>query len=97
MYWQLQVARLLCPAVTLYTAFAAIALVFEEQVARVRIRFMSGHTIISGLGQRGRIVAQALLERGRSVVVIEQNPGNDGIPQIRAKGGIIMIGNAFRS
>ncbi len=93
-YWQLQVARLLAPIASVSTAVAALALVFQEQVARIRIRFMSGHTVISGLGQRGRIVAEALLERGKSVVIIEKNPGNDGIPHIREKGGIVMIGNA---
>ncbi|MEW6347863.1 MAG: NAD-binding protein [Thermodesulfobacteriota bacterium] len=92
--WQLQVARLLSPAAMLYTAFAALALIFREQVERVRIRFMSGHTVVSGLGRRGVIVTQSLLDRGKTVIAIEQDPGNDAIPQVREKGCIVLIGNA---
>jgi voltage-gated potassium channel Kch len=92
--WELEVARLLAPAVAAYTAVQTLALIFREQLQLVRVRFLSDHVVICGLGRKGRLLAQGFRERGERVVVIEQDAGNDLIEQCRERGAIVLIGSA---
>jgi hypothetical protein len=92
--WQLQVARLLAPAVAAYTAVRAIAIIFGEQLERLRIRLRRNHVVISGLGRKGLLLAKSLRERGDQVVLIEEDAENDLIGAARGYGALVLVGDA---
>ena len=92
--WQLETARLLAPATTLYTVFQALAIIFHQQLQHLKVRFYTGHIVICGLGRRGLTLARACCERGEEVVIIEKDENNDRIEACREHGAIIMIGDA---
>lgn len=95
--WELEAARLLAPATTLYTVWQAVAVIFHEQLQRLRVRFYSDHVVICGLGRRGVLLARAFRERGKRVVAIEQDYENDRIEQCRRHGAVVLVGNACDS
>ncbi len=70
--WELQVARLLAPAVTVYTAAEAVAAICHEQLQWLRLRFVSQHVVLCGLGRKGMRLAKAFHEQGYTVVAIEE-------------------------
>jgi hypothetical protein len=92
--WELEAARLLAPATTLYTAIQALAMIFREQIQRLRMRFFRDHIVICGLGRRGLELARSCRSKGDQVVVIEYDGGNDAIEQCREQGAIVLVGNA---
>lgn len=92
--WQLDIARFLAPTTTLYTALAALTLIFRDQLQTFRIRLLQGHVVICGLGRRGFLLAQAFLERRIPVVVVERDTGNDWLNACRDQGAIIVYGDA---
>ncbi len=92
--WELEVARLLAPAVAGYTALQALAVLFYEQSQSLRLRLTSRHAVICGLGRKGFLLAQDLLEQGIRVVVIELDEGNDALKPCRERGGLVLVGDA---
>ena len=92
--WELELARLLAPAVAAYTAVQALAEIFYQQLQLIRVRFIRDHVVICGLGRKGYLLAQGFRQRGDRVVVIEQDEDNDLIEQCREQGTIVLIGNA---
>jgi hypothetical protein len=91
--WQLQVARLLAPAVTVYTVIKAVATIFGERFERIRVLFYGDHVVICGLGRKGFLLARSLLARGDRVVVVELDAENDLIQTARGNGAIVLIGD----
>lgn len=92
--WELQVARLLAPLMTVYTIIQVAASIFREQIQLLRMRFLKNHTIICGLGRKGYLICQALRKRGESVVVIEQDEGNEFLEVCRREGATVILGSA---
>ena len=92
--WELQVARLLIPLVAAYTAVQALALVFVDRVQTFRLRFLRDHTVICGLGRKGRLLARSFLAQGEQVVVIELDEDDNLIQPSRDEGAIVLIGDA---
>lgn len=92
--WELEVARLLAPAVAAYTAVQALAVVFYERVQSLRLRVIRDHVVICGLGRMGLLLARGFLQRGNRVAVIEQDEGNDFIALCQEEGMIAVLGNA---
>ena len=92
--WELQIARLLSPAIATFAAIKALALIFREQWQLFRIRFLRNHVIICGLGRKGLLLAQGFMNEGQRVVVIERDEGNDKIPQCREAGILVLVGDA---
>ncbi len=95
--WELQVARFLVPALAAYTALLALATVFTQQSQQVRLWFMRDHIIICGLGKKGVRLANQFRDRGKKVVVIEADQGNDWIEASRSSGAIVLNGDASDS
>jgi hypothetical protein len=95
--WELQAARFLAPAVTMVTAVAAIAALLSERLSLVRLRFVSDHTVICGLGRKGLLVAEALVGRSERVVVIENDELNDHVERLRERGVTVLLGDAADS
>ena len=56
--WELQVARLLAPAMAVYTALRALAIILHEQLQLFRVRFLKNHVIITGLGRKGLLLSE---------------------------------------
>src|SRR5262245_56477751 len=77
--WEIQIARFLAPAVTAYAAIQAFFMLFREQFRLVRLQFTTGHVIVCGLGKAGFKLALDELRRGRTVVILEEESGNDQI------------------
>ena len=92
--WELELARWLTPALAAYTAVRAIAVIFHEQLQLFRVRFISDHIIICGLGRKGLLLVQRFSALGYKVLVIEKNEGNNMISQCGDEGAIVLIGNA---
>ena len=92
--WELEVARLLAPAAAMYTAIQALAVIFRRQIEMFRVRFLSGHVVICGLGRKGFLLTANFLELGHRVVVIDQDEENSKIESCRDLGAIVLIGNA---
>ena len=92
--WELQVGRLLAPAVAGYAAVGALALLFREQFHRLRGRFFRRHVIICALGRKGFLLTKSLRARGERVIVIEEDAENDRMETAREHGAIVLVGDA---
>jgi hypothetical protein len=92
--WELEVARWLVPAFTAYTALLAAASLFRQQLQLVRLRFLRGHVVICGLGEKGFRLAEGFCTSGYRVVAIEQNENNPHIAPCRERGAIVLTGDA---
>ena len=79
--------------VALYTVGKAWAVLFREQLLFLRLRRLSGHAVVCGLGDKGWFLATALRERGVRVVVVEAR-GNAAIEQCRGEGIMALVGDA---
>jgi hypothetical protein len=94
MLWQLQVARLLLPALTAFSAIDALLLLFSEQRKSLRLRFIRDHVIICGLGRKGYCLARSFCQRGDNVVVIERDENSSLLDPCRSLGATVLIGDA---
>lgn len=92
--WELEVARLLIPALTVYTAARAFAALFRQQVQLARLWFIRDHVVICGASHKGFLLAKGFRERGDKVVIIERDEDNDLLEQCRARGAIVLNGDA---
>ena len=81
---------------TLGISTAAIAAYFvkNDQLQLLRLRNLSGHVVICGLGEKGLLLAKAFHERGQAVVVIEKNENNDFLAVCREQGSFVFTGDA---
>ena len=92
--WELEVARLLAPALVAYTAIKALVAIFHEQLQLFCVRFIRDHVVICGLGRKGLLLARAFHDHGYRVVVIEQERENSKLESCREMGATLLIGNA---
>lgn len=92
--WELEIARLLAPGAAVYTAVQALAVIFREQLQLLRVRFLSDHAVVCGLGRKGLLLATAFQERGYRVVVIDQDEDNNERELCRERGALVLSGNA---
>src|SRR3990170_3530754 len=56
--WELEVARLLAPALVAYTAIKALVAIFHEELQLLCVRFIRDHVVICGLGRKGLLFAR---------------------------------------
>ena len=92
--WQLQVARFLIPALTVYTALTALALIFSEQMQVFKLWRIKDHVIICGLGRKGALLVEQFRDLDMDVVVLEQDGGNDWLEVSRELGAVVLVGKA---
>ncbi len=92
--WELELARLALPAVSAYTALAALATIFHRQIESIRLWFTSGHVVICGLGHKGSLLARRFLEEGDKVVIVEQDETCEWLGPCREAGAIALVGDA---
>ncbi len=82
------------PTITAYAAVKALAVIFHEQIKLILLKFLKGHVIVCGMGNKGFLLAKGFYDQGYRVVVIEQNKDNPRIALFREHGAIIIVGNA---
>ncbi len=92
--WELEVARLLIPAVAAYTAVRAILHIFRDQLQLLRLWRIRDHIVICGLGRMGRRLADGFALRGTPVVLLERDDENDALELCRQRGQIVLLGDA---
>lgn len=95
--WELQVARLLAPAVTIVSAALALMSVFFDQYQLLRLRFVKKHVVICGLGAKGWLLAKRFRADDCVVVVIERDPHNSLLGRCREQGIFVLQGSATDS
>lgn len=93
----LQFARFLAPAAVFYAAFKGFLFAVSQQVNVWRLRRWRGHSVVCGAGKRGRLVALNLRAEGRQVVVVERDPANEAIGELRSAGVRVIVGSATDS
>ncbi len=79
--WQMDVARVLAPIVTSYTAIRAVMIVFSDRIDTIAARFSRQHVIVAGLSDMGVTIAIKLRAAGFSVVAVDPDPD----PELRAR------------
>lgn len=97
--WELQLAQWLAPVAVIYTAISALAAIFAQQWAELRVRlWFRGHVVVCGLGNSGARLASAFRAQGSRVVVVDKDvlgsadPG--GVEACRAQGIPLVPGDA---
>ncbi len=92
--WELEVARILAPALSFCAAMGALAAILHEHFRAIRLWRLRNHVIIGGLGRRGLLLARAFAECGERAVVIEQDANAPLLDQCRQAGAEVLIGSA---
>ena len=99
--WKLLVAKYLSAIIISCGIFILIYNYIAKWYDLFKIKyFYSNHNIICGLGKIGFRLSMNLLnsfdnKRKEKVVIIEQNPNNEYISEIRRCGAIVIVGNAL--
>jgi voltage-gated potassium channel Kch len=93
--WQLEVARVLAPALTLAAAALTVFELFRERVRGLAVRLRArDHVVVAGLGRQGALLALRLHEEGARVVAVERAAGAPAIASARARGIPVVVGDA---
>lgn len=92
--WQLDVARLAAPALTVASAAFVLAAVSSNEFDRWRARRRRGHVVVCGLGRRGTAAALLLQRAGYSVVGVEIDAEKGGTTSCRRAGIPVVVGDA---
>lgn len=93
--WQLEVARVLAPALTVAAAVLTVLALFRERVRRLMVRLRArDHVVVAGLGSKGSPLALRLHEEGARVVAVERNADAPSIASARARGIPVVVGDA---
>jgi len=92
--WELDLARYMVPFLAAFAALQALVSLLKEQWQQFKLRFISNHVVICGLGERGLRISEEFLEQGNRVVVVENDGNNNFINNIHEQGAYIVIGDA---
>jgi len=92
--WHLDVARWSAAAVSFYAVLRAGSVLFAGELDRLRLRRLSGHVVVCGLGRKGLQLAQDFLARGDKVVIIEKDEDNDHLLAAREAGALVVLNAA---
>lgn len=92
--WQLEVARLAAPAMTVASAAVAVLALSRDRVDAWRASRHGNHVVVAGLGRRGGPAALALHRAGHDVVAVEIDPGSGGVRLARRAGIPVVMGDA---
>jgi len=87
------IARFLAPLTLAFTAVKTFQKMAIEEVREQRLRHMSGHAVICGLGRKGYEIARQCRDEC-AVVIIECDENNDFIETCRDRGDYVLTGDA---
>ncbi|MEQ1741634.1 MAG: NAD-binding protein [Candidatus Nitrotoga sp.] len=101
---EFQIARFSLPLIAAWALVTALLAKAYEHVNKLERKSWHGHIVICGLGEKGRSLALSYLGKIKSdlpadkctgpVIVVEQDPSNPYVAEIRKKGGVVLIGYA---
>lgn len=80
----------------IFTAAIAAYLIKFDRLDALRIRRLSGHVVICGLGDAGVLLTQAFRREGFDVLAIEKAEDNPNVAAARESGAAVLIGDAAR-
>jgi TrkA-N domain/RyR domain len=90
----LEIARWLAPFIAGYAAVRALVIVFRERLQATRVRLLFRlHDVIAGLGSEGFMLAVALKDSGRRVVVIATDERSPLVEGCRRREIPVIIGD----
>jgi TrkA-N domain/RyR domain len=92
--WQLEVARILAPAVAGYATLSALATLFRDRAQQMLIPLRRDHVVVCGLGYVGSVFLRQLRQAGARAVVIEVDPANPLIELCRELHIPVIVGDA---
>jgi hypothetical protein len=92
-----RLARHLAALVGLFLTLRVLAAVFSDRLDRLRARRRSGHVIVCGLGEKGLRTVRAFRSAGRKVTCIDANPSADLAEDARARGVLVLQGDASQA
>jgi len=97
-HWAVTAATWLAKMILAYAVIRGVAVLFGRRLRQWWFEKMSnttGHTVVCGLGRRGSVLANKLLDRGTKVVVVEMDEKNPELEPLARKGVHIVTGNAL--
>ena len=90
------IARFIAASIIGYGIFVLVVTHIENWYRLFVVKyFYKNHTIIIGLGEIGRRMANELTKQNERIVVIEKNPQNESINVVKRNGGKVITGNAL--
>ncbi len=89
----LHVARFSTAAVTFLATGQVLSAVLPQWM-RIRARLEKDHVVLCGVGDKGQVLAKALLERGESLIIIDKDATNGGLALCRDSGAVVLTGDA---
>lgn len=87
-------ARFLAVATLVVTIVLAILSVVRYKFFLTRVRFMKGHTILCGLGDIGKAIAESFEDKSK-LIIIEKEASNEELVRLKKKGARIIEANAL--
>jgi len=95
--WTLTTARNLAAVLSAAGLIAAILALYSRQLTGVRARSRQRHAVVCGLGEKGIRTVRALRARGLKVTCIDLDGLSDAAEDARARGAIVVAGDATAS
>lgn len=92
--WQLEIARLAAPALTVISALVVAAALSQDRIDRWRAHRLRGHVVVCGLGRHGAPASLALQRAGHEVVGVEIAASSSGITRCRHARIPVIVGDA---
>jgi len=94
--WSFEFARWGAPLCLAVATIRAVLMLAKENTNRLRLRFIFNHVIVCGVGQKGSNLVADLLDNHKElqVVIVEIDPANTSLDELKEKGAIVIIGDA---
>lgn len=90
----LQIARFIAPIIILSTS-AIIIWIMIDHIQKIRLKFLTNHIVVCGLGYLGKEIAY-YYSKDKRVVVIEKDPEFSELSLLRSYGITVLIGDATK-
>lgn len=94
---ELFIAKNLAAIVSGAGLLAAVIALYSRQLVGLRARMRRRHVVICGLGEKGLRSARAFRHRGFKVTCIDPDAGSDAAEDARARGAIVLEGDATKA
>ncbi|SAK50716.1 RyR domain-containing protein [Caballeronia ptereochthonis] len=93
-YPQIEIARFTGPAATTGVLIAVVMEVLRGPLERLKLQRFSGHTVIVGFGEKGKVRALEAAANGKQVVAIDNAPGETSHAVAARNGIVLLVGDA---
>lgn len=93
----LTAGKYLAAFVSLFLTLTVIWAVYARGSTALRARLRHGHAVICGLGEKGLRSARAFRHQGVKVTCIDLDGGTDAADDMRARGAIVLEGDATQA